>query len=116
MNAHQALLEAPYQDRYAQQDFEEAACEEHWDDCAAEYAVERYEYLLDSDEMADLVKRVARLSTSKVADEVARGWGEEMLGLVRAYQAKHESTINAMCIERAEQYRREARDFMRGGE
>ena len=98
-------LERPYTDAVDAQMREEAAIEEYWDECAAEYAADQYNYILDREDMAELVQRVARLSRVRVTDETMRGLGEELLEIARAYQAMNEDAINAMCIKRAQRNR-----------
>ena len=92
----------------ADDSWEDAAIDELWDDCAAEYARENVGYILDREDMTDLMQRAIRLSRVKVTDETMRGLGQELLEIVRAYQAIREADINALCIARAE-------DMMRGG-
>ncbi len=88
--------------------------EEFWADCAAEYAAKYVGYILDREDTAELIQRAAKLAWIKPGDDVARGIGTELLEIIRAYCVQNESEINAECVKRAEAYRREARDFMRG--
>lgn len=100
----------------ADDSWKDQAEEEFWDECAAEYAADRSDYILDREEMPKLIERAARLAWIKPSDDAARNIGTELLEIIRAYCVQNKAAINAMCIKRAEEYRREARDFMRGGE
>lgn len=89
----------------------DAAIQEYWDECAADYAAFNVDYILDREDMAELVQRVARLSRVRVTDETMRGLGQELLEIARAYQVINENAINAMCIKRGEEDRRDRRDW-----
>lgn len=111
-----AALQAKHDRAMPRDDWHQQAIDELWEECAAEYVAANWNYVLDGEGVQDLITRASKSLDSGISNERVMDLGRDLRSIVRRFTSDHATKIEAMCIARREQQRKEARDMARGWE